>query len=289
MPPQITDQATAVASVSTPRAATRHRDHGQVTRRPARLGRAGRELWDGVMTVYQLSPAEAAILARACRALDRLTRMDAELAESDSLIVTGSTGQPKVNPLLAAADSTERVVDVLLRALSLPMPDEQDGKRRSPAAVAAARARWDRNAVGICWRATSRKSGPALARGGMRAWPGWRKIRARDCHSARTVMSPTSTSRAVSCGCLRQTARLSAGPPVPGPVAHPRGLPGGRGRTAAARVGASLTPEAGTILWPSTTNPVSPRRSPVTRFSMPGRVPARRPARESPRPRRKPT
>ena len=108
---------------------------------PAGLGDAGRQFWDEVTSGYDLSPAERGILRRCCACLDRLAAIDAEL-DSAGLIVEGSTGQVRAHPLLSAADSAERTFDILVKALSLPMPDEREGKRRSPQAVQAAQARW---------------------------------------------------------------------------------------------------------------------------------------------------
>jgi hypothetical protein len=111
------------------------------TRAPAGLDKAGRALWRSVTAVYELSPAELATLAQAARVVDVLARADAELAGAD-LTVTGSTGQPRAHPLLSATADQRRVLDALLRSLSLPMPGESEGHRRAPAAVAAAQARW---------------------------------------------------------------------------------------------------------------------------------------------------
>jgi hypothetical protein len=88
-----------------------------------------------------LSPVELVVLRQACAVTDLLARADADLAAAD-LTVTGSTGQPKAHPLIAATSELRRVLDVLLRSLALPMPDETTGRRRSPAATAAAQARW---------------------------------------------------------------------------------------------------------------------------------------------------
>lgn len=112
------------------------------TRAPEGLGKAGRAFWRSVITVYELSPAELATLAQAARVVDVLARLDAELAGADGMTVTGSTGQPKAHPLLSASADQRRVLDSLLRSLNLPMPGEAEGHRRSPAAQAAAQARW---------------------------------------------------------------------------------------------------------------------------------------------------
>jgi hypothetical protein len=118
-------------------------------RPPSGLGAAGRRFWRSVTAEYLLSLAEIGILARACRVLDRMARMDAEIAAAASLTVLGSTGQPSPHPLLSSLDAAERTFDILVRALALPLPDERQGKRRSPSAAAAARARWDASRVGI--------------------------------------------------------------------------------------------------------------------------------------------
>jgi hypothetical protein len=111
------------------------------TRPPADLAAAGKAFWRSVLAVYVLSPVELVMLGQACRVVDLLARADADLAAAD-LTVAGSTGQPKAHPLIAATAEQRRVLDVLLRSLALPMPDETTGRRRSPAAVAAAQARW---------------------------------------------------------------------------------------------------------------------------------------------------
>jgi hypothetical protein len=81
------------------------------------------------------------MLARACRTVDVLDRLDAVLAEDDP-IVTGSVGQLRAHPALAATADQQRLLDQLIRGLNLPMPDETEGRRRSPAAREAAQARW---------------------------------------------------------------------------------------------------------------------------------------------------
>ena len=98
-------------------------------------------MWREILAVYDLSPAELAILGQACRTADLLTRLDAEL-DGAGLTAEGSEGQPRPHPLLAASATQRRTLDSLLRSLSLPFPDEAEGRRRSPQQVAAAQARW---------------------------------------------------------------------------------------------------------------------------------------------------
>jgi hypothetical protein len=95
-----------------------------------------------VVAVYELSPAEEATLARCCRTLDVLARLDAELLGADDLMVEGSMGQLKAHPALAAAADQQRLLDQMMRSLALPFPGEDAGRRRSPQQVAAAQARW---------------------------------------------------------------------------------------------------------------------------------------------------
>lgn len=92
------------------------------------------------MAVYELSPAESALLVRACRTVDVLARIDGQLA-GEALLVEGSTGQPRSNPLLASLADQQRALASLISAMALPRPDEQTGRRRSPQQVQAAQAR----------------------------------------------------------------------------------------------------------------------------------------------------
>ena len=116
---------------------------GDVTRPrpPQSLDQAGRTLWRAVTGAYDLAPHEAELLRQACRVADHLARIDAALMDSD-VVVEGYSGQPRSHPLLAASADQRRVLDGLFRSMALPMPAEEEGRRRSPAAVAAAQARW---------------------------------------------------------------------------------------------------------------------------------------------------
>jgi hypothetical protein len=110
-------------------------------RAPEGLDEAGRAFWSSVTKVYELSPAELLSLRRACVTADALAAVDAEIAEQ-GLSVRGSRGQVVPNRMLKLRCEMERVLDVQIRSLNLPMPMEDEGRRRSPAAVANAQARW---------------------------------------------------------------------------------------------------------------------------------------------------
>ena len=112
-------------------------------RAPDSLDTAGKRLWVSVVADYELSPAELETLRQCCRVTDLLARIDTALIDED-VTVQGYNGQPRPNPLLASAADQRRVLDGLLRSLSLPMPDELEGRRQSPTARAAAQARWRR-------------------------------------------------------------------------------------------------------------------------------------------------
>lgn len=110
-------------------------------RAPRDLDSAGRALWRSVLAEYDLSPAETETLRQACRVSDLLARIDSELTGAD-VAVAGSMGQVRSHPLLQASADQRRVLDSLLRSLALPMPDEEEGRRVTPAARAVAQARW---------------------------------------------------------------------------------------------------------------------------------------------------
>lgn len=91
--------------------------------------------------LYELAPHEAELLRQACRVADLLARIDVTLMDSD-LVVEGYSGQPRAHPLLMASAMQRTILDGLFRSMGLPMPNEDEGRRRSKSAVAQAQARW---------------------------------------------------------------------------------------------------------------------------------------------------
>lgn len=110
-------------------------------RAPNGLGRSGRAFWRSVLSTYELSPGELAILERACRLMDRLAVIDNITARS-APAVKGSRDNLRPNPVWQSAIEHEKALDMLIRSLALPMPGEQEGAVRSPEQRAKAQARW---------------------------------------------------------------------------------------------------------------------------------------------------
>ena len=97
-----------------------------------RLGLAGHAVWAELAEVYDFAPGEAAIAVEICRTVDLLARLDSDL-ERSKLLVGGSRGQVRPNPLLAVVADQRRVLAALWASLDLPDPHE---------ATADAQAEW---------------------------------------------------------------------------------------------------------------------------------------------------
>ena len=107
-------------------------------RYPRGLQASGKAFWDNMIEHYTLGPAETVIVERLCRCLDVLGRIDRDLSDMGT-VVAGSKSQPRPNPMLREQREMLKVVDQLCRSLALPVGGEQQGKRRTPEAKAAAR------------------------------------------------------------------------------------------------------------------------------------------------------
>lgn len=102
-------------------------------RAPVGLGAGGRSLWKSVTDEHDLDAVQQVNLTEACRAKDRLDKLD-ELLRGDTETwltlthrVNTSDYELKVDAALAQANSTANLMKQLLAALRLP--DEASGKR----------------------------------------------------------------------------------------------------------------------------------------------------------------
>lgn len=89
---------------------------------PKSLGRRGRDLWRRVLTDYELSPSEQAVLEAAALAYDRLTTAQAVLNE-EGLVLEGRYG-PKAHPMTAVARDATTLLARCLRQLDVALDDE---------------------------------------------------------------------------------------------------------------------------------------------------------------------
>jgi P27 family predicted phage terminase small subunit len=118
---------------------------------PKGLGNRGRALWRSIIRQlpkdWVLDEREAVILTMAARQADDLQRLETVIAK-DGAMVTGSQGQPVVNPAIVESRQARLAINRLLGELSLP-DDEDDEEPKTAAgrrAQRAANARWDQHA-----------------------------------------------------------------------------------------------------------------------------------------------
>lgn len=120
-------------------------------KRPSKLRARARRLWDDVTGTYQLRPDELAILADACRELDVIDKLERDLDGADSM-VTGSMGQPVVNPLLAEIRQHRSCAQRLLNSLKLPDDPGEQGAAVASGSSSGSRSTQARDAAGARWR-----------------------------------------------------------------------------------------------------------------------------------------
>jgi hypothetical protein len=117
------------------------------TKTPTGLGVTGDRFWREIIAAYELRADELAILDHACRTMDTIDRIDAEL-RNQPVTVPGSTGQIVAHPLLGEARMHRLALARLITTLHLPEDASGGaeivaaGQRRTHAARAAATARW---------------------------------------------------------------------------------------------------------------------------------------------------
>lgn len=115
---------------------------------PPGLGEAGSAFWSEVTAEFELSPADRALLGRACRALDRAASIDRITTAVPSIVRSEKTGRVFANPAFAQVNEVDRTIAALLRELCIPLPGEDEGVRRSPAQRDAAVAMWRKDRLG---------------------------------------------------------------------------------------------------------------------------------------------
>lgn len=100
---------------------------------PTSLGAGGRSLWRSICDAHELDVTQIVQLEEACRAKDRLDKLDEVLrgdADAWCEIFYNKDGEPvslRIDAALSKANETANLMKQLLAALRLP--DEETGKR----------------------------------------------------------------------------------------------------------------------------------------------------------------
>jgi len=111
---------------------------------PADLDSAGKALWDGISTKWELRPDELRVLEDACREADVLSSLETVRSSSTfSVTVFGSQGQMVIHPVISELRQHRATLAALLRQLKLPDENpEQAAAARSSMMRGVANARW---------------------------------------------------------------------------------------------------------------------------------------------------
>jgi len=118
---------------------------------PRGLGARSRAFWRAIQTDYVLDRAEVELLREACRTIDAIDRLDAQVA-ADGEMVEGSTGQRRLHPAITEARGQRLALARLVKQLDLPGDEEEIAARAeatSSKARRAARERWNPRNGGI--------------------------------------------------------------------------------------------------------------------------------------------
>lgn len=119
---------------------------------PTGLRRGGKAIWESVREKgYVLRPDEARILEDACREADLADQLDAALRKdlrAGLFKVTGSMGQPVINPMIAEVRQHRMAAASLLARLKLP---DVDSGSEGGAATPDGRGEQQRNAAQSRW------------------------------------------------------------------------------------------------------------------------------------------
>ena len=136
-------------------------------RTPAGLADGGRTLWQGVTAQHQLDPLQLVTLTEACRAKDRLDKLD-ELLRGDvdcwaRLVHDLRTEdyELRVDAALASANTTATLLKQLLAALRLPDAAGKRSGARPPRGAYAPRAEGGPARVSSLEAARQRATGTA--------------------------------------------------------------------------------------------------------------------------------
>jgi hypothetical protein len=120
----------------------------QVPTPPADLVDAPRELWEAVVSDWELRPDELPLLTAACRTLAEIETIESALIGASAL-VPGSKGQDRANPLFAEVRAHRLALRQLLGSLGIEEAEDEEGggsgSARSNAGRKLAAQRWRRN------------------------------------------------------------------------------------------------------------------------------------------------
>ncbi|HWK92624.1 MAG TPA: hypothetical protein VNR17_10240 [Luteimicrobium sp.] len=108
---------------------------------PRGLGKSGRQLWRSVLTAYELRPDELVLLENAAKTADFVAQLD-EALKGAPLVVKGSMGQERENPLLSERRQQSAHLARLIGQLKLPDIEPQSEYGSTNPHRRAAAARW---------------------------------------------------------------------------------------------------------------------------------------------------
>lgn len=86
---------------------------------PRGLAKRGRRFWRTVVSAYQLRPDELILLENACKSIDLIDKLEAEMVGLP-LTVKGSMGQEREHPLLSETRQQRAGLRQTLAQLKLP-------------------------------------------------------------------------------------------------------------------------------------------------------------------------
>lgn len=111
---------------------------------PGGLSDAALTFWESVTAEFDFAPHELRLLLDVCKTIEVIDRLSVELDRSE-IVVTGSTGQPVVHPLVPEIRQHRAALSSLMLKLKLPVEDEDPDSpgAQSAAARSLANKRWN--------------------------------------------------------------------------------------------------------------------------------------------------